>query len=136
MSATSTPGCSSRTLLDAYHRRGLPIQAFQVVEVALVGAEDVDDDVAKIQEDPARRRLALAAVGGDAVLGQLRVDGVAEGLHLANGLSAGDHEVVGEQGNVADIQEEDILSLPIGEEIDDFASEGCPFQMASHFSQD
>jgi nucleoside-diphosphate kinase len=134
-SATSTPGCSSRALLDAHHRRGLPVQAFQIVEVALVGAEDVDDDVAKIQEHPARRRRSLAAVGGDAILGQLGVDGIAEGLHLANGLGAGDHEVVGEQNDLADIQQEDILSLPIGEEIDDSASEGCPFQMASYFTQ-
>ena len=40
------------------------------------------------------------------------------------------HEVVGEAGRLADVQQRDILSLEFGEKIDDPVGEGLGFQSA------
>jgi hypothetical protein len=109
---------------------GVP-EAFEVVEGAFFGGEDVDDDVAVVHEDPAGVGLTLAAEGLCAVgFGRLfhRLD---DGLDLAVGGAVGDDEVVGEGSDVADVQQEDILRLLVGDGVYDVARQFVGFQTTS-----
>ena len=74
-------------------------QALDVVEGALFGEEDVDDEVDVVEEDPFAEALAFDGVGvGVEVAFETELDLVGDGLRLALVGAAGDEEEVGEAG--------------------------------------
>ena len=73
--------------------------------------EDVEDDVAVVEEDPSSGRLSLDRNGAPVQRLHLRFHGVGDRLRLALGCRRTDHEVVGERGNFREIQDEEIGRL-------------------------
>lgn len=60
--ASSSSGSVAGGLLNAQEYVGFLPEAFEVVEVALVFHEDMDDDIAVVDQHPAARRLAFDAM--------------------------------------------------------------------------
>jgi len=79
-------------------------ERLEVVVGAGLGVEEVDDDVAEVEEDPARVGVAFAADAGDVTSAEVSVECVEEGLHLTGVGGRGDDEIVGEIRNLANIE--------------------------------
>ena len=76
------------------------------------------DDVAIIKQDPARLRRTFAAPWLDLLgLSHLFVNRLQDGLDLAVGARAGDDKIIGERRNLADVQQQDVLRLFLGENV-------------------
>jgi hypothetical protein len=85
--------------------RVLP-QAFEVVIAALLRREDVDDNVAVDQEHPAVAGLAFDVPGVQPILllGDL-LNAFEDRLELSFARAAAQDEVVGDEGDFADVQQ-------------------------------
>src|SRR3990172_7624608 len=126
-----TEGSKHLPLLDTHHRRALAPQPLDVVVGTLLRGEDVDDHVAEVQQHPPRIQVALAAKGAQPVPAQGLVQNIQKGLHLADVDRRGDNEVIGESRDLADVEKQDILSLPLGQQVNDAAREVRSSQKAS-----
>src|SRR5437773_6919246 len=84
--------------LDA--RRADP-QALEVVELPHRYVEDVDHDVAVVQQRPLRVRQSLGRERPLAERPQVLLDGLRDRLHLRVGAAAADDEVVGDRSEPA-----------------------------------
>ena len=107
-------------LLDAQELAPARPECLQVVVGAFVATEEVDDDVAEVEEEPAVGGGAFAAMGA-VVRGAL--DGLPQGFELPGRSGGGDDEEVGEAGDLADVEEDDLFGLAVGEFVDDAATE-------------
>ena len=74
-----------------------------------VGLEDVADDTAEVDEVPVGG-LAFE-VAGDAGFLHLELDFFREGLDLGAGRTGREHEVLGDEGEVRDLQDFDFLGF-------------------------
>lgn len=110
-------------LLEADDGDGGVPEAFEVVVGPLFGGEEVEDDVAVVQEHPAGVRVALAAHGLHLFGGQGFFDGVDDGVHLAGGAGGGEDKIIGEGRDAADVQQQDVLRLLFGEGVYDLVGE-------------
>ncbi len=77
-------------------RVGRAPEPFEVVERALVGREDVRDDRAEIDEDPAAVGVALGARDGEIGLARFLDDGVGDRTRLNDRSAGRDDEGVGD----------------------------------------
>ena len=111
-------------------RRGVP-EAFQVVVGALIRREDVDDDVAVIEQDPARFRFAFFSERLDPVLRDSLRDSVDYRLKLTDCLAAGEHEIIGEGRDITNVQQENVFRLPLRGRVDYLARQLVGFQTPS-----
>ena len=93
-----------RLLLEADDGDAAAPERFEVVVGARLGVEEVDDDVAEVEEHPAGVGVAFAADAGDAAGAEVAVERVDEGLHLAGVRGRGDDEIVGETRNLANVE--------------------------------
>src|SRR5581483_3585356 len=96
--------------LDA--RRAYP-QALEVVELADRHVEDVDDDVAVVHQHPLSVRQALDGERALSLRTERVLDAVGDRLHLRVGAAAADHEVVGDRGDAAGLQDDEVVRLAI-----------------------
>src|SRR5947208_16233937 len=97
--------------LDA--RRAHP-QALEVVELPHRHVEDVDHDVAVVQQHPLRVRQSLDRERPLAERPQeVLLDGLRDRLHLRVGAAAADDEVVGDRGEPARLQHHQVVGLVV-----------------------
>ena len=114
MSGTWSRGYWNRGgLLDADYGVALLPEAFQAVVFTFRGGEDVDDYISVVEEDPAGPSRAFTVKHGNAGVLEARLDFLAEGLGVAGGEGAHNHEVVGEAAYLGDIQKQDVGCLPL-----------------------
>src|SRR5687768_8119352 len=84
-------------------------EPLEVVELALLLLEHVDDEVAVVHQHPLTIGQALDPAGlGTSRRRDLLLDLVADGLDLAVVRRAGDHEPPAERQQVADVEDHDI----------------------------
>lgn len=86
--------CEHRCHVD--HGAVLP-EALQLIEVALVLVENVDDEVAKVQKNPSSRFATFPTDRPDSSIIQIFFDAVRDRLHITLDRSADDQEGVGER---------------------------------------
>jgi len=91
-------------LLEADDGDAAAPEAFEIVVGTHLGVEEVDDDVAEVEEHPAGLRFAFAANARHAAGAEVAIECVEEGLHLAGVSGRGDHEIVGEIRNLANVE--------------------------------
>ena len=77
----------------------------------LRGAENMDDDIAVIEQQPARVRRPLLVVRRDLLALKAFADLVLDGTELPFAIAAAQHEVVAETAQLADVQQDNIAGL-------------------------
>ena len=86
----------------------------------------MDDDRAVVDQLPPRGPLAFDEERTHALGAQRLQQGVRQGLALALAVGGGDDEVVCQRGDTVDVEEQDVFSLLVVEQIDDGVSQfGC-----------
>ncbi len=124
-------GCSRRSSArEAHDRRRAPPEFLQAVVFPFLGREEVDDDVAEVDEYPAALLCPLLVARGTPRLLQLVTEPVGDGRKLEGRARRRQHEIVGKAGRAGDIEQRDVLGLEIGEQIDDAVGEGLGVQGA------
>ena len=90
-------------------------EIFQTVQRALFVVEDVNDHVGVIHDDPLARRIAVHGHGRDVMLE------LEPFLHLPRdrfqmwlGCACADDEIIGERGDAAEIERDDVLGFFVG----------------------
>ena len=96
------------TVHPRYHR-AVPPQPVEGIEVALVLVLDVDDDVDVVQQRPAALAGAFAAGGLVAGLAHLLLDLVDDRVDLSLVGRRRDHEAVGDDQLIRDVDDDDIV---------------------------
>ena len=89
----------------------ISVKLFKLVKVAILAAEDMHDDRAVIQNDPAVVVSALKVDRIHAAQAELIFHLACQGLDLRAGVSVADHEIVGDDGLVVDAQDLDSVCL-------------------------
>jgi hypothetical protein len=79
----------------------------------LRGAENMDDDIAVIEQQPAGVQRALLVVRLDFLPFEAFTDLVLDGAELSLAFPAADDEVVAKTAQLADIQQDDVAGLLI-----------------------
>ena len=115
---------------EAHHRRRPAPELLQAVVRPLLRREHVHDHVAEVDQHPAALLATLLVARRNARLLELVPEAVHDGAELEWGVGSREHEVVGEAGRLADIEERNVLSLEFREKIDDPVGEGLGFQSA------
>jgi len=75
----------------------------------------MDDDVAEIEEDPAAITEALRGTARQAVGLQLLAEGFSQSVRMNLGRGVADHEVIGDQRKLAQIEDNRALRLLVGQ---------------------
>jgi hypothetical protein len=76
----------------------------QLIKIAFFGAENVDDNVAVVQQQPAGVHGALVVMGQYPPLFQAELDFLQDGTDLPGAIAGADNKIVGKTANAADIQ--------------------------------
>ena len=98
------------------HLRGVGPQTFQPVVLTGSGLEEVDDDVAVIEEDPFGLRFAFVAQRFQVeVFAETFFDAFGEGLDMRSGGPGCDNEHIGQNKEVFDIKQDDVIAF-LGED--------------------
>lgn len=84
----------------------------------MVGGEQVDDEVAEIEEDPAAFGGAFTVAEGDAAGAEVAFEVLDEGVELEWRLCGCDDKVVGERRDPRDVDEGDVERFMLGEHVD------------------
>src|SRR2546426_8393463 len=98
---------------DAQNHRCVAPESFEAVELAFVRDECMDDHVAEIDKYPASGRVALEPERPPTGLLRPFADRVRDGLHLTLRASRADHEEVRDGGELGDVEDQDVLRLPV-----------------------
>lgn len=104
-------------------------QALQIIIATLLRGEDMHYDVAIIQEHPTIGGLALNMPGVQPIVlvGDF-FNAFQDGFQLPFTSAGAQDEIVGDEGNVADVQQQDVLALLFGDGLYDVASQLDRFQ--------
>ena len=94
-------------------------QLLQVVELPLFRRKEVDDDVAEVQQHPARRRRSLPPVARDAACLEGLGEVFFQRLYLPRRLRRHDDEVIGEERQPPQIKQHDVFSQIVRSDIND-----------------
>ena len=116
----AVPKGATVLLLDERRRRCAP-HLFQIVEEANLGPEQMDDDVAGIEQDPIAMGLAFdrhTAMAGFLELGR---DLFGQCRDLAGRAAAGDHQVIRDARFAFQIDHDDVFGLALIEGMHDQA---------------
>lgn len=108
---------SIRKIVLHFHPHGISPHAFQVVELAGVLAEDVDDHVHKIHARPLRPMVARAREGPEVATGGHLLHLVAGGLHLPRAGPRGDHQKIRDRRDPRDIEHNDMIAARVGQQL-------------------
>lgn len=98
--------------------------AFEVVELAHFGAEDVDDHIASIDQNPVGIRQAFDADLIDAFVLQLARDVIGEGRDVAGRAAGSDDHGIGHRRFSGERNRQDVLGLVVVELLRDDARDG------------
>ncbi len=90
--------------MNSQYSNGFIPETVEVIVIALPGVEDVNDDVAVIQQEPAGIQRALAVMGKDILLFQAQIDIIEDGANLALAITGADYKIVCKAAQVANIQ--------------------------------
>ena len=120
-------GADARSVdFDGEAEDGAPVDAgaiapehFEVVEVAAIGVEDVDDDVDAIHEDPFGGLIAVGFPSGEVHFFAEVFGFIDDGAHLSWGGAGGDDEEFRDGGFTAEVEEDDVFAAGIGGEFGD-----------------
>jgi len=114
--ATIKRQLGKRSLHPDHHRRLAP-ELLQAVVLSQTGGENVDDHIAVVNQHPSRRGNPLNVQRDNpCFLFHLFQDFVHDSSNLPFAGSAADDKVVGQQGNPADVQQDDVGALLVGDE--------------------
>jgi len=114
---------------------GLPFldfapQALQVVELPLLGREDVDDRVSEIEQNPGAVSVALDSFDREPLSLAALHDGVGDGSRLNLRASGHDCKRVGENRAAADVDGDEIFALflerGVADDVDQFSDGSTP----------
>ena len=94
-------------------RRGVAPEHFELVVGAGLAAEDVADDVDEVDEDPAAAGLALDAELLDPLLLEVGPDPLGDGPELPLAGAGAQDEEVGDLGQLAQVEDQDVLGLEL-----------------------
>ena len=90
----------------------------------------MDDDVNEIDEHPGFGFVAAGRDGGKiALLAQLG-DFVTDSTHLAGAGAGGDDEIIGDGGNIAEVEDDDVLAFGIGGQARGIEGKGASWVIA------
>src|SRR5437879_5712031 len=109
---------TARALRDPKHDRSVSPEALEPIELALFGNKRVHHHIAKVDQHPATRAVALDSDRLATGLDRLLAHRVRDRLHLALTSAGADHEEVGDCRELRNIQHEDVLGLLIARSID------------------
>jgi hypothetical protein len=90
--------------LYTQHGFSLMPESVQVIVRTFPRAEDVHDDVAVIEQEPAGVRRAFHMMGQDALPFQAFFNIIEDSLYLPLAVTVADNKIVREAANLADIQ--------------------------------
>lgn len=97
--------------------RGVAPEVFESVKVAFVLAEDVHDHVAEIGDDPLAHGEAIDGHGFHAVIFfQAALEFIDERAEVRLGRAGGDDKKVGERGDAAQVERDDVLGFFVVED--------------------
>ena len=80
--------------------RGIGPQPLEIVEVARLGVEEVNDDIAVVEEYPAAIVSAFSAKGSFTEFAELHLDIIGKRSDVAVGRARSDHEDIGDHEQV------------------------------------
>ncbi len=87
-----------------------PPKPFEVVELALIGCEDVGDDVAEVDQDPPPVGVALGTAAQPRLRGFLD-DRVGDRARLDHRAPGHDDERIGDDGASGEVEDGDVLGF-------------------------
>jgi hypothetical protein len=90
--------------LNSQQRRGFRPKILEAIEVSLILGENMDDGLAKIENDPTASSGSLAPLGTNPGFRHSLDEGAVDGAQLPFVLAGSDHEVVGKGRHLVDIQ--------------------------------
>lgn len=114
--------------MNSQHRNGFIPESIEFIVIALPRAEDVDDDIAVIQQKPAGVQRALAVVGQDTFLFQTQLDIIDDAANLPLAITSANNKIVRKAAKTANVQQNDIGSLLIAGDFDRMAGYFDAFQ--------
>ena len=104
--------------LNSNHLLGQGPDLFEPVVLALLFAEDVQHEVAEIDEYPTGVGFAFTMVNGEPGFFDLLDEGVGDGVELAHAVDAHDDHEVGEATDRVDVEQHDIGRLAVRRDVD------------------
>jgi len=93
------------------HALGVAPEVFQAVTLAEFGMEDMDENVIEIHDNPAAGREAVAVQRADARVAETAGNFIGDGFEVRLGRAVADQEKIGDVGNAAHIENDDVLGL-------------------------
>ena len=106
------PTQSRRAAIQLYlpvHTRGIGPEVFEIVELARLGTEDMQDDVAEVMQNPTRILLALDTKGARPGRAHHTIDLFRNGAHLPTAGAGGDHEIIDDGGDFSQVEDESLF---------------------------
>lgn len=91
----------------------------EVIEVAKLRGEDVDDDVSEVNKKPARIGSPFNVIRLDANVACLIANAVHQSGHVTVARRRADDEVIGEIGCLSNVQDDDVFRFRFGRPIGD-----------------
>ncbi len=102
------------SVLEGHHRSVGP-KSLEIVVVTVLVVEHVDHEIDVIEDDPARLSIAFSTGRLDPLeLQETALDLSGDGRHLTFGVAAADQEVVGNDKDLRDVQDDDVVRLLVG----------------------
>ena len=115
--------------MGQFEARGVAPEVLEGVEAAFLSMEDVDDDVAVIDDDPMAHGVAIDCVGRDAVIVLEALHDLAgDSLEVRLGGAATNDEEIGEVRYASQIDRNDVLRLFIGGQLRAARGQFCASQ--------
>ena len=93
------------------HRFGIRPEVIQPIIFSLRWRENVDDNITKVNEDPACVSVTFTTISSNAFLLQSLADLLPNSFNLAGTGAAANDEIIGERTNLPRIQQNNIISL-------------------------
>ena len=109
-------------------------QSHSYLEVACLGVEEVNDDIAVVEEHPAAIVGAFSTKGSFTEFAELHLDIIRERTDVAVGRARSDHEDVGHHEEIRDVEKGNVVALLV----EDCISSGprCGFGVRSGWDGD
>jgi hypothetical protein len=96
-------------------------QSFQIVELARLCREDVDNEIDVVQKNPFTFLVPFDVQRPNALLSQPFIDAFGNGLIVPAGSPCADQKVIGERADVVEINDDNVLCLFIERGFDCFS---------------
>ena len=94
---------------------GIAPEIFEAIDGAFILVKDMDDDVGIIGDDPLAGGVAIDGGGGDLVIDlEAFVEFGGDGFEMGLGVPGADDKEVGECGDTAEVEGDDILGFFFG----------------------